>query len=381
MNDSAETRFYNEGNSLPMNNNNGNNSKSSYPYREYYSMLACFCVCLVFGGLIIFFFAYVYQTNLHGHEIHHLSQNQQQLMKELDLSQLNDQRNIFSVLSQKSKNHLFLCYTNLYLTQKDLKNESLIEVIDYHTHFHEDDKDEDDLVRRRRRDASRKVNKMTRKTNDAYYYMIDAKIMIEFNVDLTKLIKNEDDLKRLKSTKKPFMSIQSDIKSNYHHFSTIKLVELGLDAQTRLLKKTHNPMTLCSQNPLLHEVPCYQENSPLLSVNYKKVTSMSHLSSTIHGSDLTSSFKEETKDLVFDKQDSKVLKTSSFTTDSRLNETEATYDLSNNNNGDVYKIKEFIEGVRIYSIQFFRKVDNSNENEELVYDETIVLSVNPNKCN
>ena len=212
--------------------------------------------------------------------------------------------------------------------------------------------------------------------------MVDAKVVLEFNVNLEKLIKDEIKLKQLKDTNKPFMTIQSDITSNYHQFSTIKLIEMRLDAKSRLLKKMHDPIVLCSQNPYINKIPCYSENSPLLSIKYTKVTEMSSSFTST-----TSSQYEENHDMVFEKNEKQ---DSSSSNNVKTNST--TYDLSYSNRGKSYEIKEFIEGIRIYNILFYKQnevvnqqqetSENDNERQQkLVFEETIALSVNPNKCN
>jgi hypothetical protein len=355
--------------------------EQSHHHHHYGKYLVGGCVALfvisllIFSGLVISNF---HHSNKHEHEIHHLSTQQQQLVQH-DLSQLNAQGNIYSVLSSKAQNHLTLCYTNVYYTSKDFKNESLQEVDNYSDHIH----DESDV------DYSKKM----RKTSDKYYYMLDARIMIEFNVDLGTLIENEELLHRLRALRKPFMSIQSDITSNYHHFSTIKLVEMGLDAQTRLLKRTHEPVILCSQNPYKHDTrPCYnkQQNSPLLSVKYTKVTTMSHLSASVHGSSLAmDASKDETQDLLNEKEQESTKTSNTILANNKNNET-TTYDLLYSqfkSGNDIYHVKNFIEGIRIYNILLYKqatttieRVDSVDE-EELVFNEIVTLSIKPNKCN
>lgn len=344
--------------------------------------------CFVVMAIVIMAigFAYWYRVDVNTATISNLAHKQQQLIQSSnkDISQWNDLRNIYSQESSSSSNRLSLCYSNIYYTKYDRQNASLEEIENYYDHVGIPG---GSVVSKRRMEDK----KIVRTTNDYYYYSLKASLSIEFNVDLEKLIKNGNDLARLKATKRPFMSIQSDITSNYHHFSTIKLLELGLDAQTRLLRQTHDPIILCSNNPYLKEVPCYDEEAPLLSVKYVKVTAMSHLSSTMNGGGGNDQDDDETHDLVYDKEKGHGVTTDDGVDRKKKNDTSLTYEMSlsqHKHGSDIYKLKGLIEGLRIYSILFYKEDttkttggDQDERKQELLYKELITLSVNPNKCN
>jgi hypothetical protein len=219
------------------------------------------CICICAGLLLVFFFcwiAFAVQTTNHGHDIHHLAVEQQKMLHEKEITEMSDLGNI--IYNTVSKNRLSLCYTGFYFTLTDDDNATLTELEPAST------------------TTTTITKKARRKDKDPFYYLIDARLIFHFNVDLEKLIKDGDRLNHLKSLNRPFMSIQSDITSNYHQFSTIKLVEMGLDAHSRLLKPLHTPIILCSQNPYIKKIPCYSTivKSPLLSLKYTMVTEMSY---------------------------------------------------------------------------------------------------------
>jgi hypothetical protein len=334
----------------------------NHGYSKYFWMAICVFIIIVVVVLISVWIAYFWKVNVNTATISNLAHRQQQLIQSnnKDITQWNDLKNIYS--RDSTANRLSLCYSNIYYTTKDGKNASLEEVTNYYQHVESE-----------------------AKKSDFYYYSLKASLSIEFNVDLDLLIKNSDDVTRLKATKRHFMSIESDITSNYHHFSSIRLIEMGLDAKTRLLRQTHDPIILCSNSPFLREVPCYDENAPLLSVKYTKVTAMSRLSSSMSNHEEDES-EDETQDLVYDKEkkdDVKVVQPK------KKNDT-MTYEMAlqqHKHGSNVYKLKGLIEGLRIYSILFYKedstpsKTSTEERKLELLYDEIVALAVNPNKCN
>jgi hypothetical protein len=226
----------------------------------------------------------------------------------------------------------------------------------------------------------------------AYYYALDLKLSVEFDTDTSSYVLNAQ---RLDSSQR-YMTLSYLITSTYTRFSTIKLVESGLDARTRMLVRTRD-IVLCSNNPLLNSRPC--SSSALLDDSLTAERA------------ITSIFVKNTKLIVMSKLppqqtttgggNSKARNSSdqrkkqpppdaeAGDTADRTNTAASAeqYDIVRSDSSmSRYRLDEdFTRDIRVYNIEFYRAVptgaDTSGERErEPVFKESMVFHVRPNKC-
>ena len=95
------------------------------------------------------------------------------------------------------------------------------------------------------------VNEEISYDKSAYYFALDFKMSLEFDVDVSSYVLKSKTLDRTQR----YMTLSYLITSSYTRFSTIKLIETGLDIKTKTLMRTKE-VILCSNNPSFESIPC-----------------------------------------------------------------------------------------------------------------------------
>jgi hypothetical protein len=210
------------------------------------------CIFLI---IIIFFVVIVSGTNWwkvdrdwnHSRTLEHeVAMLSQKLSYATSINRYNDKIHLLSSVYQSDLLiPLSLCHLQLYytLTDPDKSNESL-RVLNHpaqHTIF---------------------------KDLDYYYYVLDTKIDLTFNINNSNN-PFQDEIEISPENEDRFMSLVFNIKTNYHKFSTIKFVEIGLDSKNYLLK-TKRETIVCSNNVI------YKSKHRCDLLNNRKETEISY---------------------------------------------------------------------------------------------------------
>lgn len=215
----------------------------------------------------------------------------------------------------------------------------------------------------------------TKDEDNTRQYALDFKITMEFDVDASNYVLNSQHLDQSQR----YMTLSYLITSTYTRFSTIKLVESGLDTYQQRLIRTKE-IILCSNNPLMTAKPCVATNvgDALTSIFIKntKLATMSKLVPWVDRSARNAS------------GGGKPRPTQAPVARSHGDDTERTYaseqydivqgDSTINN----YKAEEdYTRDVRFYNVEFYAPVTPAEGTARFQsFQERIVLAVRPNKC-
>lgn len=328
-------------------------SKSKYvpdesiPARKLW--LYGFCACIILS-LVVVVGIVVFSWYRGGVDHHHVDQMIAELNED-NTMQLDTKNMVsFSALSTeaqstrliKNANRLSLCYADLLKSDADDGKSPLYVNVDQ---LSED--------------------------KNPFYYMLDLKLSLTFDVNAL-LYMREPSLQY--ETGRRYMTIAYLITSTYTRFSTIKLVETGLDAKNRALIRT-NEIILCSDNPALQSTRACTNtltDEGSLFIKNTKLLTMSKLvpwgirkntTSSLPGRVTTSMPPLSSEDKVASENGQYDI----VHTDGRIN----TYKLAD----------DFTRDLRMYNIIFYRAIPgNSEEARYSTFKETPVLTLKPNKC-
>ena len=222
----------------------------------------------------------------------------------------------------------------------------------------------------------------TKDENNTRQYALDFKITMEFDVDASNYVLNSQHLDQSQR----YMTLSYLITSTYTRFSTIKLVESGLDTRQQRLIRTKE-IILCSNNPLMNAKPCVATNvGEALASLFIKNTKLATMSKLVPWIDRAARFAPSG-----DGGGGKPRSTQapvarshggSGDSDERAYASEQ-YDIvlgdSTINN---YKAEEdYTRDVRFYNVEFYAPVTPADGNARFQsFQERIVLTVRPNKC-
>lgn len=255
-------------------------------------------------------------------------------------------------------NKLGLCYTDIIKTDTDNPKAMLIPVTDQ--------------------------LEITGQTDnkDAFYYALDFRMTMEFDIDTSSYIINSQ---RLDSTQR-YMTLSYLITSSYSRFSTIKLIETGLDTKTKTLIRTKE-VILCSSNPSLNSKPCsssslVNDNSNSIFIKHSKLVVMSKLVPWLGGN-----YNDRNNTKLTNNTDKNTTITTTPPSTSRDDNTNnEEYDMIRGENTiNTYNVEEdFTRDIRIYNVIFYKSIpseDTSTQNGRFnAFKEIVALSIKPNKC-
>lgn len=264
------------------------------------------------------------------------------------------------------------------------------------------------------------------------YYALDVKMTIDFDIDSTQYFFNKNDNKDIKQVKR-YMMVSYALTSSFTKFSTIKLVEDGLDLINKRLIRT-NEIILCSNNPYLDYKPCHSDdegnNENTMFVKNTAIATMSRLMSTKEGiryynkllkqlhkkenhhnknvnktdddNDNSEKEQEQEENKQQPQQDNtnKEIQHDDNENNEEEDEEDGEYDYSKSRytqydiqhttdvNINKYKsIEDFTKDIRIYNLVFYRilqphdkNINDTNDKNQRIYKENTVLMIRPNKC-
>lgn len=318
-----------------------------------------FCGCIVLTVLVFFGFTF-FTWHRGGVDHDHINR----VIAELndDNTQQLDTNNMvsFSALSNEAQsqrivkltNRLSLCYADLLRTDTDDGRSAIVSGVDQLS----DDK-------------------------RPFYYMLNAKLTLKFDVDPALFMRdpiNYDHTRR-------YMTVAYLITSGYTRFSTVKLVETGLDTKNRALLRT-NEIILCSDNPAIHNArPCgggSLEGGDGLFIKNTKLLVMSRLVPWRGGGD--GGDTETRKSNNTRATQAPATPKSSGDTETNTDD-DGQYDIVHTDGAaTAYKVADdFTRDLRMYNIVFYRTVHSGNDSQSARYatfKEEQVLVIKPNKC-
>lgn len=326
-------------------------AEETYTSRTVWLYGCCvFWFVLIVSLFIVMIVYYNNTNNFHYHMDQIISEMNEENSFQTDLKNMVSFSSMaVTALSQRflKHNHLSLCYADLLRSESDTKS-PLVPVIDQ---LSED--------------------------KNPYYYVLDMKLTMEFDVDTKPYLALGQSL----SPSQRYMTIAYLVTSTYTRFSTIKLIESGLDNKNKALVRTKE-IILCSNNPSLGAKACSGLNddkygSTGLFVKNTKLVVMSKLGSwpvsnnTRPGAPLPANGRDG-KNTPPPKQyeGDYVEQYDIVHTDNKINE---------------YKIEEdFTKDVRLYNVVFYQLTSpvtsESARYTQSDYKETLVLALKPNKC-
>ena len=315
-----------------------------------------FCACIVLTILVFFGFTF-FTWHRGGVDHDHINRVIAELNE--DNTQQLDTNNMisFSALSNEAQsqrivkltNRLSLCYADLLRTDTD-DGRSVI------------------------------VNGGVDQLSDdkkPFYYMLSAKLTLKFDIDPALFMRDPSNYDHTRR----YMTVAYLITSGYSRFSTVKLVETGLDTKNHALLRT-NEIILCSDNPNAHNArPCGgsldESGNDGLFIKNTKLLAMSRLvqwggagarkqnntRSTTHG--ITTA-------------------TPKTVGDTTTNDDDSQYDIVHTDGAaTAYKAADdFTRDLRMYNIVFYRTVPSGEVQSArfTTFKEEQVLTIRPNKC-
>lgn len=329
-------------------------SKSKYIPDESISArklwLYGFCACIILS-LIVVVGIVVFSWYRGGVDHHHVDQMIAELNED-NTMQLDTKNMVsFSALSTeaqstrliKNSNRLSLCYADLLKSGTDDGKSPLNANVDQ---LSED--------------------------RTPYYYMLDLKLSLTFDVNAL-LYMREPSLQY--EIGRRYMTIAYLVTSTYTRFSTIKLVETGLDTKNKALIRT-NEIILCSDNPALQstrtctntltdEGSLFVKNTKLLTMSKLVPWDIRKNTTLLPGRIATSTPPQGD--------------------DNRVTTENGQYDIVHTDGRiNTYKLADdFTRDLRMYNIIFYRTVTSSGEESAARYNtfkEVPVLTLKPNKC-
>ena len=223
--------------------------------------------------------------------------------------------------------------------------------------------------------------------NDMYYYALDFKITLEFDVDTSNYVLNAQHLDQTLR----YMTLSYLITSSYTRFSTIKLIESGLDTHTQSLMRTKE-VVLCSNNPIFNARPCASignggvSHATSIFIKNTKLVTMSKLVPWVERKNTTTTTTTTTTGTTKPgKTAPPTLANDNAHGNGRELATAEQYDIVQGDNTiNNYRSEEdFTRDVRFYNVEFYAAIvptANKDSRFSAYYTEQIVLTVKPNKC-
>lgn len=349
----SQQRFINDDDSYAPQTSYYNNSRpvkiiseepSGYTTRHFILYGICGCLAVTFIVLVSILFFNSYRGGIDHHKVDQMIAE----LNEDNTMQLNTRNMVsFSTLSTSlysgeqliKKNRLSLCYADLMKADTDDGKGVLT--------MNADQLSED---------------------KNPFFYMLDIKLTLTFNVDPMLYMR---DLQQI-DIDRHYMTVAYLISSNYAHFSTIKLVETGLDTRNKALIRT-NEVILCSDNPNnQYARSCTANNGGEESI-FIKNTKLLAMSKLVPWSGSNTQKRKNTT-----RTTEPTLKPSgSATTDN------GQYDITHtDSNINSYKVSDdFTRDLRMYNLVFYRLLPQTESNTRFAtLKEEPVLSIKPSKC-
>lgn len=203
----------------------------------------------------------------------------------------------------------------------------------------------------------------------SYDYAVDMKMTMDFNVD-PAAYKVDPSLH--------WMTISYLMTSTYTRFSSIRLLESGLDTQNRALVNTKE-IFLCANNPAMNTRVCSTGDStgPALRVKNSKLVVLTRLE---EGAGARPGGTRKPKQLTSGTDGAEA---NSNTPKTGLDADQ--YDiLKSDDKMSKYTVEEdFTKDIRVYNVLFYRsahKEGSSTGHRVNSYEEKLALIVKPNKC-
>lgn len=316
-----------------------------------------FCGCIILS-ILLFFGFFVFSWHRGGVDHGHVDQ----MIAELndDNTQQIDTKNMvsFSALATpesqsqrliKNNNRLSLCFADLLRADTEDPTRSTLVI---------------------------NVDQLSEDRNP-YYFMLDLKLTLSFDVNAVQYMRN---LQQFEMSRR-YMTVAYLISSSYSHFSTVKLIETGLDTKNRALIRT-NEIILCSDNPANQNVRgCgSQSESGVLFVKNTKLLTMSRM---VPWQPQGSARKNTTRES--NGRTSIPVAPKTDDNDDGNSVENGQYDIMHTDeNINAYKVSEdFTKDVRMYNIVFYRQAPSTGDEASQRYSsfrEVPVLAIKPSKC-
>ena len=321
--------------------------EDSIPARKLW--LYGFCACIVLSLMIVVGIV-IFSWYRGGVDHHHVDQMIAELNEDNTMQM--DTKNMvsFSAISSeaqssrliKHNNRLSLCYADLLRSDTDDGKTPLYVNVDQLS----DDK-------------------------NPYYYMLDLKLTLTFDVNALLYMREANQYEMSRR----YMTIAYLITSSYTRFSTIKLIETGLDTKNKALIRT-NEIILCSDNPNSQNTRACSttltEEGSLFIKNTKLLT-MSKLVPWIGAKD-----KGERKNVT---QPNRVVPQP--VNDVPITTENGQYDIVHTDGTmHTYKLADdFTRDLRMYNIVFYRLAPTDESSARYTtFKEVPVLTLKPSKC-
>ncbi len=346
--DNDDTDTY-RGNKSISNRNKIMPEESGTGRKWYYGFCGCFLLTIV---ILFGIFAYSYHRG--GVDHSHIDQILAELNDDNTL-QLDTKNMVsFSALATRSisdrlignKNRISLCYSDLLKSDTDDGKGSLVDNVDQLT-----------------------VDKKP------FYFILRSKLTMEFDVNAMLYMR---DVTQYEHTRR-YMTVSYLITSSYSHFSTVKLIETGLDTKNKALIQT-NEVILCSDNPNLQGTrTCtsngiQEEGNDGLFIKNTKLLTMSKLVPWGGATRKNNSRPDKPVSIPLSTPNS----------DSSVARENEQYDIAtSDNNINNYKVAEDdTKDVRFYNIIFYRLAPSvsSESSRYNTFKEEPVLVIRQNKC-
>lgn len=312
-----------------------------------------FCGCIIIS-CVLFFGMVAFSWHRGGVASDHINQVIMELNE--DNTQQLDTKNMvsFSALSTRSvserligsNNKLSLCYGDLLKSDTDDGKGDLIDDVDQ---LSQDKK--------------------------PFYFILDLKLTMAF--DVNPILYMRQQISEYETTRR-YMTVAYLISSSYAHFSTIKLVETGLDTRSKALILTKE-VILCSDNPSAQGVrSCvaggFRDTNEREGLFIKNTVLLTMSKLVPWGGRKNNTANKQA--------------TTTPTSTSRDNsETAATTDngqydiVTSESNINNYKVADdYTKDVRFYNIVFYRSVPSDDSSRYNTFKEVPVLTIKPNKC-
>ena len=264
---------------------------------------------------------------------------------------------------------LSLCYLQLYYTLTDKSNESLRVLKNPSQHI---------------------LNEL-----EYYYYALDIKINIYFNIDKKN---NPFDEIEIDNDDK-YMSLDFNIKTSYNKFSTMKLVEIGLDSNNNIIKSKRETIICSNNNIYKSKKRCDLVNSDNnqqndIQISYTKLLNMfideqqknsytrklnnnknnnknnDDDDSSVRGTPIPSSFRSHPTSVAPTKE-----------------EYEIDYNIKKSSSSNIIKNTNNLNDIRIFTIILYKEDHKQINNTKVSrlsqhnFKESVLLTIELNKCN
>lgn len=326
---------------------------------RYYGYGIC-----IFITIVLLFFVIIMSTNWYKVD-HHYVENQnkfQQIMlqqhQQSHLNSFNDKIYSMSSVYQSDKTStLSLCHLKLYYTITEAYNDSLRILTNPIQHLMAD-----------------KIN--------YFYYAIDLSINMDFNIN-----KNNNPFPKIELDEdEKYLSFKYNLETNFNRFSTIKFIETSFDPNDKWIKNNRE-IILCSNNVDINSKQRCDTLNNEGNVHFTHTKVLTMIDNSNHNRIIRTKVTTPTKPNDNTPVPPHTKEPKEYDMDNKKQP------LNGNKGSNEDDFKQRLDDIRLFSIVFYKEdqlnksnqrpnqTNNGNTRGDRVFKESVILIVEPYKCN